>query len=283
MALIEKKIKYNGLITFWSLTDDSKRQVLEDGFTLLGMAELIPSPKNDTQALLRALNMVFKKSDTVIKTVRGTSGYKVFGRQDLPNNKHRYVEALRVTFDENGELVFETNDAETSVEFTGMHQWHIKAEFSQQKGLVAGGSLGTILSAACRSLGGIALRPRGGSYWIPTSQRGKWESIVEVVSLSCARNTVSCIGTTTDKSTMEAICTALIAQVESKLEQLDRDLDDDTLGKRALATREREAQELDSLVVDYEKILGRTLKSLRDRTEEVEARAAMAIFQKMEA
>lgn len=283
MALIEKKIKYNGLITFWSLTDDSKRQILKDGFEALGMAELIPSPKNDTQALLRALNTVFKKNDTVIKTVRGTSGYKVCGSQDLHDGKTRYVEALKVTFDGNGELQYETNDVQTSLSFGGMEKWYLEAEFSKQKTLVSGGSLGTILSSACRSLGGIALRPRGGSYWIPQSQKAKWESIVGVVSDSCVRNTVSCIGTTTDTSTMEAICTALVAQVESKLEQLDRDLDDDSLGKRALATREREARELDSLVVDYEKILGRTLKSLRERTEEVEARAALAIFQMMDA
>ena len=282
MALIEKKIKYNGLITFWSLTDESDRQTLVDGFKDIGLAELIPSPKNDTQALLRALNTTFKKKDTVIKTVRGTSGYKVCGRQNLQDGKIRYVEALKVTFDGNGDLAYEEGDEHTNIQWASWEQLNLEREFSYQKTLVSGGSLGTILSSACRSLNGIALRPRGGSYWIPNSQKAKWEEIVSVISEACSRNTVSCVETSTTPSTMETIYNAIVTQVESKLEQLDRDLDNEELGKRALATREREAQELDSLVVDYEKILGRTLGFLREKTDEVEARATMAIFQAME-
>ena len=282
--MIEKTIKYNGILTHWSLSDNSDRQILKVGFEDLGLAELIPSPKNDTQALLRALNRVFSKQDVVIKTVRGTSGYKVCGRQDLRDGKTRYTEALKVTFDSSGGLHYEENhDAYTSVRFGHDVQDMLQSEFNVQKRLVYGAVLGTVLSNAARKLGGISMRPRGGFYWIPKSSKARWKEIAGVISLAFHKNTVSCIQTTTDTDTLDAICVALVAQVESKLGQLETDLEEGDLGKRALQTREREAGELDSLVQDYEKILGKTMTSLRDRVEEVESTASLAILESMAA
>ena len=280
--MIEKTIKYNGILTHWSLTDESNRQILKDGFENLGLAELIPSPKNDTQALLRALHKTFKGQDIVIKTVRGTSGYKVCGRQDTAG-KTRYTESLKVTFDSSGDLQYEENEVFTSLRFDDASKFILEAEFHYQKKLVSGAALGTILSAAARHLGGISMRPRGGFYWIPKTSKAKWKEISEVISLSYHRNTVSVIQTTTDTDTLDAICVALVAQVESKLGQLETDLEEGELGKRALKTRERAASDLDSLVQDYEKILGKTLTSLRDRVEEVESTASLAILEAMAA
>tara|TARA_R110002012_G_scaffold9854_7_gene45838 strand:+ start:5488 stop:6333 length:846 start_codon:yes stop_codon:yes gene_type:complete len=278
--MIEKTIKYNGILTHWSLSDNSDRQILKVGFEDLGLAELIPSPKNDTQALLRALNKVFSKQDVVIKTVRGTSGYKVCGRQDL-GGKTRYTEALKVTFDSSGYLQYEENEVDTSVRFESWVRFQLESEFNVQKKLVSGAVLGTVLSNAARKLGGISMRPRGGFYWIPKTSKARWKEIAGVISLAFHKNTVSCIQTTTDSDTLDAICVALVSQVESKLGQLETSMEEGELGKRALQTREREAQELDSLVQNYEGILGKTLTSLRDRAEEVESSASLAILEAM--
>ncbi len=84
-----------------------------------------------------------------------------------------------------------------------------------------------------------------------------------------------------DIATLDAVCDSLVAQVENTLSQLETDLEDGELGKRGLRTREKEAQELDDLVGTYEGILGKTLTSLRDRAEEVESAASIAILEAM--
>ena len=63
--------------------------------------------------------------------------------------------------------------------------------------------------------------------------------------------------------------------IKERLTKLSVDIDD--------AGFSVEASELDSLVQDYEKILGKTLTSLRDRVEEVESTASLAILEAMAA
>ena len=111
--------------------------------------------------------------------------------------------------------------------------------------------------------------------------RLKWEEIVRVVERCNIRNTTSLVKTTTDKKTLDAVCDSLVHQVSKKLENLETSLEEGELGKRGLKTREREAQELDDLMQTYEKILGKTLTSLRDRASDVESAASMALLEAM--
>ena len=282
MSLIEKKVKFNGITTFWSLTDNTDREKLLQGLTGLGRADLIPSPKKDTQALLRALNKQFSGKETVIKSIKGTSGYTICAGGKTSDGRDQYTENLRVTFDDNGNLVFKSEESSLGSLFSWA-QSSVEQEFNRQRGLVSSAALGTILSEAARSLSGIALRPRGGFYWIPQSKKDKWEQIISSVVSAGLGNEVYCLQTTTDKSTVTAVCNSLVAQVENKLDQLESDIEEGDLGKRALATRKKEALELDSLLQEYEGILGTTMTSLRTRAEDAETAAAMAIFDAMAA
>lgn len=282
MSLIEKTVKYNGITTFWSLTDNTDRGILRQSLTDLGRADLIPSPKKDTQALLRALHKEFSGKETVIKSIKGTSGYTVCAGGRTLDGRDQYTENLRVTFDENGALVFKSETSSLGSLFCSA-QDRVEAEFLRQRGLVSSAALGTILSGAAHSLSGIALRPRGGLYWIPQAQKGQWEQIVSAIKEAGQDNAVYCLQTTTDKSTVTAVCDSLVAQVKVKLDQLESDIEEGDLGKRALSTRKSEALELDRLLQEYEGILGTTLTSLRERAEHAEAAAAMAIFDAMAA
>ena len=269
--MIKKEIKYNGITVFWSLVDGTNRLLLGQGLEDLGCAHLIPEPRNDSQALGRAIRTQFPSKRTLIRPLQGMTGYAVV--HENPNGQEmEYEEEVRFGFI-NDELF--SNPLDHPLRET------IRQSYLVEKNLVTAAKLGGILVNACRELKGIPLRPRGGFYWIPEANKARWEQIVGVVEKSNIANTTYCMKTTTDKTTLDAVCDSLVAQVENKLSQLETDLEDGELGKRGLRTREKEAQELDDLVGTYEGILGKTLTSLRERAEEVESAASIAILEAM--
>tara|TARA_Y100001938_G_scaffold138836_1_gene204903 strand:+ start:4917 stop:5783 length:867 start_codon:yes stop_codon:yes gene_type:complete len=286
-SIVTKENKINGFNTFWTLTNSDKL-ILQEGFKELGIDSLIPDPRIDTQALNRALSLVFRGRDYTIKTVKGTSGYIICGREDLGDGRRRYTEALRVTFKSStsGEpvsLEYEHGSEDTSIQ---VHSWtlhQIEDEFRRQEGIIPANTLGTVLSKVARKERGVSMRPRGGMYWLPEDKREFWEKVAEVVNKANSDNTISIMETIVNKNSLSAIRSGLIRQVTSGLKQLEEGIEDGELGKRALKSRKNAAEELDDLIETYSEILNDTLSDLRDHQSQVDDRVAMALWEAVSA
>ena len=113
---------------------------------------------------------------------------------------------------------------------------------------------------------------------MPEGKMSKWERIVEIIHGANKGNKSYALKTTADVETLSAVSDALKAQVTKRLEAVEASLQSDDQGKRALASKEKEARELDELMQDYEAVLGEALDDLRERAEEAEAAAALAIL-----
>tara|TARA_R100001594_G_scaffold29905_1_gene55735 strand:- start:1839 stop:2654 length:816 start_codon:yes stop_codon:yes gene_type:complete len=269
--MIEKSIDYNGSIVYWSLSDGTNIHLLRQGLQDIGRAHLIPETRVDLQALQRSIREAFPGKRTLVRPLSGKPGYAVV-HEHSGGTEMEYEEEVRFAVVANEIFCSESNHPKLAF---------IEDEYQNQKDLVTANKLGGVLVKACQELQGIPLRNRGGLYWIPEANRLKWEEIVRVVERCNIRNTTSLVKTTTDKKTLDAVCDSLVHQVSKKLENLETSLEEGELGKRGLKTREREAQELDDLVQTYEKILGKTLTSLRDRASDVESAASMALLEAM--
>ncbi len=268
---VEKKIKYNGITVFWSLTDGTNIEVLRDGFEEIGWLHLLPEVQEDSQALRRALAHHFPGKRTLIRPLKGIVGYAVVN-EDASGDEMEYDEEVRMGLVD-GKLFSNPMDHPLREAVSDTYRF--------EKKLVTAAKLGGVLVRAARELNGIPLRPRGGFYWIPDSSAEKWEQIVDVVERARSGNVTWKMKTTTDENTVEAVCDSLVIQVENQLAKLESDLEEGELGKRALKTREKDAQELDSLVANYEEILGKTLEGLRSRASEVESAACVALLEAM--
>ena len=76
--MIKKEIKYNGTLTYWSLTEGTNRESLRAGFTALNKPHLLPEVLEDSQALRRSMQKHFGGSNRVlIRPLDGIVGYEV--------------------------------------------------------------------------------------------------------------------------------------------------------------------------------------------------------------
>ena len=270
-----KDIEFNGVTTFWSLCDETPLEALREGLESIGRADLVPEGIEGGDALKRALNSVFRNRNTLVRPLEGMRGAYAVVLEDaasMGDEKMRYEEAFKVACID-GDLVFNPDDSE--------HKFMVEREFQEQKKVVPAARLGSVLTKAVVSLHGIPVRPKGGMYWISDEHLEAWHKVCDVISAANGRNRVLGMRTTSEGGTLDAVCFSLTTKVEKMLEGLKDDLEHGDLGKRGLASRERQAQELDSFIQKYEGILGRSLQDLRDRAQEAESAAAVALLAAM--
>jgi len=266
-----KEINYNGACIYWALSDGTPIDEVKQGFKGLGLANLLPRMTNDAGALARALRTHFPNQRTLLRSITGGKGYAVVHEHDdKAVGKMQYREQVRVSFDSAGGLVFKPSSP--------LLDAGIRESYRVESGKLSAAKMGTVLVRCAQHLGGIPLRPRGGFYWMPENKMSKWEQVAEIVSNANRGNKSYALKTTADVETLSAVSDALKAQVTKRLEAVEASLQSDDQGKRALASKEKEARELDELMQDYEAVLGEALDDLRERAEEAEAAAALAIL-----
>lgn len=271
---IDKSVKFNGQTVFWSLRNGTHLSKLKEGFESIGRGDLLPEVQNDSQVLKRAISKNFPGRNKVIRPLKGVAGFAILdetevldsaGQKDLDLSTE-----LRIAI--SGNVILANPSDHPKVSAIGM-------DYLYEKDRITAAKLGGVLVTACSQLSGIPLRPRGGFYWMPNSSVDEWEEVVNVVEQANPQNSIWRMKTTTDEDTVDAVCDSLIIEVEKQLEVLSESLHSEELGKRALKTKQNTAIELKGLVSRYEGILGKTLKSLKEKADEVHSSASVALLQ----
>jgi hypothetical protein len=165
-------------------------------------------------------------------------------------------------FFEAGELVVESDDEAMKDA--------IRAAHAQAKDELSATEVSMWLCEVLEDVHAVSLRDRGGVYFLPATKEETWSKIVEALR-QCSQTGVYGVPAMRSTDAIEAIVAALSSEASSQVDAIMAELgapEDEALGKRGLATRERQLGTLLEKIEHYEKLLGAKLEELTSRANE---------------
>jgi len=264
-----------GAVIYWSAGPTS-RQLLETRLGQLGLEEFTPPQRTDAAALKSVLldycdGSKSQKTDKVVQSHKKPkrNGFEVVDveRQEQANEYSHDFSALV----HEGLVVITRGDADQRV---------LQQAFNEHKALLTGAAIGQMLVEVLAHLGGTALRPSGGVYWIPEDAVPAWQGIaaaVEESSDGLKGNKVYMLRTVMDETAMRAIRDAIISEVTTEAAVLGNEIAAGNLREAGLAKRMELAKSLHGRIARYEGILGEALDVLHQIVQVAEQAAASTV------
>ena len=285
----------NGEVTLWSLCGESSLPILEVGFEAIGLGRYTPEGQTQNAAMKAALTKYFGRAgtgyevDTVPDTTDTFAVTKVTSEKKngvhVPVHDCLYIVKPPLSgrwfpfIDPNtGDVVEPEGEIAPSVTRGDA----IRQEYWRQMDVVPRSKLASCLKKiAVDHLGGVTVRQKGGGvYWLSEDKLPIWEKVAIVLGAAelteFHSNKIYGLSTCITDRTVEALCAALTAQVETEMNASDERIRSGKLGKKALTTVSREADDLRQKVRDYSYLLGTALDTLESRIETTDAAAAVA-------
>lgn len=273
-----QQIDVDGAVVYWS-AGPTMRELLCARMQQLGLEPHMPDQRTDAACLKASMR---DYCDARSNRRRGRD--KLL--QPRKRQKHNGFEVLDVERGEDGNdyrMDFAakiTDDGLIMVTRGYADASELRRYFEQHKAQLTGAAVGQMLVSVLAQLGGTALRPSGGVYWIPGSVVRQWEAIANVVEECSAeqnRNSVYCITHQFNERSVRAVRDAIVEEITAASEGLVEEIRDNELGEEALTRRQLVAASLHARVSQYEQILGETLATLHEAIQVAEEAAASAI------
>lgn len=134
-----------------------------------------------------------------------------------------------------------------------------------------------IITTECH---GTPIRPRGGFYWVPNSYLKDWKSFLSNID-NAAGLSVHNLTVAHDDDLIKAVTSAITKEVSTKTDELIELSKSETLGEKALKSKEQAAIELKHRVTHIASELGLQtalddLKQSCDKAKSIAAQAAIA-------
>lgn len=258
----------NGLISYWRLGGACSAEQLEahvDGLVKT------PNPAGPVTALKRAVEAVAGPRDIVRRHPK--TGYILIEEEVTEDGEHlRHSEGLHVWWEgtaKEGNLVFNRPHNPLCARVRDSfwyHRTHITS---------------TELSAwlprvACDEFDAVSLRHGGGVYYVPANCVDAWQQLTGIVSGLTDAKFRAIPALTTDDA-VEAILDAVVAESQRLVAEMERDMERDNIGKRALDTHQARCEAFRYKMQRYERALGLKLDSVRESIDDM----TVAIVEKM--
>lgn len=116
------------------------------------------------------------------------------------------------------------------------------------------------------SLHAVALRQRGGFYFLPKDKIGYWRQI-QSITRSCSAHGMFEVPAMRSDEAVEAIISSVRNEALRQVESIEQWLKQETLSTRGLNSSERQADEMKAKLAHYCKLLGQSLPDLEQRLE----------------
>jgi len=265
-----------GRITMWSLNGDVTVEALTKALEIVESKALPPEAPSALVALNRAVETVAKAMGHLDKHHLGRGEWAIVGKGETEKGLDGVQRKLVYDIECTAKIVRE-GDTER-LEIAGKGEDQIRAAYDIAKATLAPADIGTWLCDKLTQLGALALRDRGGVYFVPQPQVWKWDRIIAALK-KCSKHVVNIIPAMRSQDAVDAILTSLTADTRAECDKIVADIGDGELGTKALATREKTAADLLARVSQYEELLGTKLDALRavlDETKNAVAVAALA-------
>lgn len=271
-----------GVVTW--ITNNSDRERLEEGLEALGLSDLMPKPRTPKAILHDAL-----KAHYASKSGAGPDGKPIAGRGWNPVRPLQRKSAFTIVSEKRGTTendyanvcYFEVSEAgQIDMDpYDSTTYWLVEKQYKIAANIMPGATLTAVLVEYLRDrLCGIALKPSGGVYWLPTKKLEPWTKLVAVVE-AVGDNSVFLMRSVADTDSMRSIRHSLMDEMTRTLAEINGEISDNTLGERALDERVRRAMALKDKLTEYETLLGESLAEAKATIDATKQAAVTAKLQ----
>lgn len=263
--------KAAGRIVWWTLSGDVNRDALALALAGEGSAFEAPPEPSPKVAITRAAH-------EVAKAMRGDAHQTKQGAWCIVGKASKEDGGATLAYPINLEAVL---GADYRPVVTGDDPAAFLAAFDAARASLASIDVGNWLCDVLTRVGAVALRERGGIYFVPRDAVAKWERVTRALA-SASGHKIHAMPAMRTADAVDAILSAITADTERQCDETNAEIRGDDehkpLGKRGLANRHQEMQGLLERLARYEDILGTRLDGLRTGIENVRASLSAAIL-----
>jgi hypothetical protein len=270
--MLETSVSISGATTFWSLSDWTHREMVQDGLEALGLAPFAPEPRTPAAALRDALGSLYTAATQLVRPLKTRDGFTVVEEnRGTEENNYRHVVTAKI--DKDMRITLLPYDAAPAAELV--------RRFNEHLGLIRAAQVSASLVAILDALGGTRLRPGGSVYWLPGHRLDEWQAVARVYETAGRGrpNNLYVMRSLMDQEAVRAVRDAITEEVRSEAERLSREIQSGELGERALEHRRAEAEHLRRKIRLYEELLSVGLDQLHHAVGQAENAAAVAALQ----
>jgi hypothetical protein len=272
ITAIQGEAKWAGLLVWWDLCGNLDLEKLAAEWDDLGLdMDDLPEAQSAKSALRLAVQSCAGRGAKTDKMTDG--GWAVFakeeGKDDEGRSDLKHASELRVWLDDDEKTL--TSKPEDDPRVAKM-----QADYDMRRRLLDTEKCGGWLTDRLVALKGIALKERGGIYFIPPESVDAWLTQAEAIKAS-AGHVLHKMRAVRDKDALESILHAIQAELGETFSKLSGDLDEGELGVRGWKHRTRRLKELETKLTSYEAVLSAPLPDLRKKLEYLDDEVAMAL------
>jgi len=279
----EQQISAMGATVYWS-AGPTDRELLIERLESIDMQRFTPKERTEFSCLENAVKEYCARLDSHRR--RNDPRDRIVQKHENP--KENGVEVVEV--DRGESQNYYTQDFSVRVQngrivSTGGYadDYELQQLYDRFRSEITGVSVGQTLVAILAELGGTALRPSGGVYWIPEGAVETWREVVQAVegSSPAGKNSIYMLRTIMDESAIKAVRDAIVHEITSAAALISEEIYSGELGEEALKNRQNRALKLRQRIGQFEGFLGETLETLKGIVQSMENTAATVMMQRL--
>lgn len=253
----------SGAVVLWKLGDTSRDDL--SALDMCGMGDFIPDQRTPQSVLKQTLTEIYGNATTLVRPLEADRSFEVVS-EIRGETKNEYLSQLTASVTEDG---YVTADIE---------QRKLQDRFNELSRLLPGPTVSAAMVGIVQKLGGIALRPTGAVYWLPSSKLPIWAAITQIVEAAAPDrdSQVYAMQTACDGETLRAVRDGIATDITDAVGKMTTEIIGGDLGERALESRKTTLAGMMDKLAEYESIVGETLVALRTKLSETSLLAAQA-------
>lgn len=260
--------KSAGSLVYWRLEGELDPAELRVVWTQAGLdPALMPSTPSPSTALARAL--AGERTRRRLLRPLDERGSYALVNESAHGDELEHKITVKAKLDVAGRVVFEPLDHPLGPS--------IKAAYERALDVCSASDIAAWLVGLSEKVGGVAMRDRGGVYYIPPDKAEKWNAMMTALR-AVSEHRIFRIPVMRASDAVEAILDAIEQEAAAEAAAMEGDLQNEACGKRALASRVGRCELIQTKVSRYELLLGRRLPTLQNRLERLSANIAAAIL-----
>jgi hypothetical protein len=255
-----------GAIVWWALSGTCTVQGLSEALATAGSLAIPPERPSQKVVMHRACVAVARTADLDVAIVKG--GYALTRRPVEEDDG--LVHELRSTI---------VATAKTGSGYDGIPDVcdALRAAAATEKETLSASDVSAWLCSRLENLGAVALRERGGVYFIPEDATRRFEKVCKALAAATSHRVYTVPALRTE-SAVEAILAALEQDTQKSVDAIAAAVASGEIGSKGLATKEKELATLVGRLSRYEELLGRKLDAVRAKADEAARATAVAML-----
>lgn len=255
-----------GSLVWWELSGLVDAQSLRSAWTAAGLdAALVPEDPPPRTALKRAVETLSEQRK-LVRPLAGKEGYSLV-EETAEGEALSYKQSVVATVDSVGKLKIEPAEGSLAESIQASYQRHLDN--------LVPSDISTLLVRFTESLDAVALRARGGFYFLPPAAVDRFRLAAQVIR-SVGAHVCYEIPALRTESAVQAILAAVEREAAAEIEAFEAVLTNTEVGPRALTTQTKKCDRVATKVASYEALLGTSLVELQERLAGLRSRLAEA-------